>query len=115
MEIKMIDVFLQHAGVKVEEEDIKPLGRQASRRQYEKLYEDERDRQDRESYRLEDPRASIDPRRWKEMADGGMVREDRNAMANLSGQFLHYEYPKLPFNSTPYVNSLMKSRRNRGG
>jgi hypothetical protein len=34
-----------------------------------------------------------DPRRWKERADGSMVREDKGAMANLSPSVMMREIP----------------------
>lgn len=34
-----------------------------------------------------------DPRRWKERADGSMVREDRAGMANLSPKVMMQEIP----------------------
>lgn len=109
MEIKMIDLFLGRTP-EVEEQDIKPIGRNAARGQYEKTFHDELDRQDREMYRTEHPSYGIDPRRRQEMADGGMVREDQRAMSNLSPKAIHHEYPKLPFYSTPYNDALVKSK-----
>lgn len=41
--------------------------------------------------------AEVDPRRRGELADGGMVREDRVAMANLPRQAIHCEYPAPGF------------------
>ena len=112
MEIKMIDLFLGRSP-DVTEDEIKPIGRNKARSQYEKTFHDELLRQDREMYRTEHPSYGIDPRRRQEMADGGMVREDQQAMANLSNKAIHHEYPKLPFYSTPYVDSLVKNRRNK--
>lgn len=48
----------------------------------------------------------IDPRRRQEFADGGMVKEDDNAMANLPTEAVHTTYPKAPFYSTPLIDSL---------
>lgn len=46
-----------------------------------------------------------DPLRRKELADGGMVREDQNAMANLPMQAIHTEYPNRFFaNLSPYID-----------
>lgn len=41
-----------------------------------------------------------DPRRWKERADGSMVREDRAAVANLSPDVMMREIPHhdIPIN-----------------
>jgi len=41
----------------------------------------------------------VDPRRRIEMAEGGMVREDQRAMANLSETPIHREYPDRSLNS----------------
>jgi hypothetical protein len=57
---------------------------------------------------IEDPRwhyyAGIDPRRRKEMADAGMVREDHRAIANLSTEPIHREYPRYGFYATPFID-----------
>lgn len=46
--------------------------------------------------------AQVDPRRRPDLADGGMVREDRAAMANLPRQAIHCEYPAPGFKPTRY-------------
>jgi hypothetical protein len=60
---------------------------------------------------IKDPRwyyyAGIDPRRRKEMADAGMAKEDHRAIANLSPEFIHREYPRFGFYSTPYIDDTM--------
>jgi hypothetical protein len=46
-----------------------------------------------------------DPLRRQELADGGMVREDQNAMANLPEQAIHCQYPNQYFaNLSPYID-----------
>ena len=50
--------------------------------------------------------AGIDPRRYQEMADGGMVQEDPNAIANLSNEFIHAEYPQVGYRTNKYLNTL---------
>lgn len=50
----------------------------------------------------------LDPRRRNEMADAGMVKEDRNAMSNLSGEPVHREYPRAGYYSNPYIDDSMK-------
>ncbi len=105
----MIDLFMGHTP-EVDEDEIKPIGRNKARSQYEKTFHDELLRQDREMYSTEYPAYGIDPRRRQEMADGGIVREDQRAMANLSPKAIHHEYPKLPFYSTPYNDALVKSK-----
>lgn len=47
--------------------------------------------------------SGIDPRRRWEKAHGGMVKEDHNAVANLSPQFIHKEYPSSYDNPFFYV------------
>jgi len=48
--------------------------------------------------------AGIDPRRWREVADSGMVQEDPNAIANLPTRPIHREYTRFGFFSTPYID-----------
>lgn len=107
----MLDIFLRFGNVApVEEQDIKPIGRTIARHRYEETFHDELERQDRKMMQAMRPDYGIDPRRRQEMADGGMVREDDRAMANLSEKAIHHEYPKLPYYSTPYNDALVKSR-----
>lgn len=52
--------------------------------------------------------AGVDSRRKREIADGGMVREDRNAMANLPRQAIHTEYPdQFAFRQNPYIDDTI--------
>jgi hypothetical protein len=48
----------------------------------------------------------IDPRRRQEMADSHMVGEDDKAMANLSPQFIHKEYPRISWYSNPFMDAF---------
>ena len=48
----------------------------------------------------------IDPRRRQEMADSHMVEEDDKAMANLSPQFIHKEYPRITWYSNPFMDAF---------
>lgn len=48
--------------------------------------------------------SNIDPRRRQEMSDGGIVREDDNAMANLPRQAIHHEYPKEGYYSSALLD-----------
>lgn len=50
----------------------------------------------------------IDPRRRQEMADGGMVAEDRGAVANLSERFIHRQYPGAAFYSNIFIDDTVK-------
>lgn len=48
--------------------------------------------------------AGGDYRRRQELADGNMVQEDHNAMANLPTQARHYEYPKAGYFCNPFFD-----------
>lgn len=54
--------------------------------------------------------AGLDPRRRTEMAEGGMVKEDKNAMANLSNTPVHMEYPRAGFYTSPYIDDSVEER-----
>lgn len=56
--------------------------------------------------------AGVDPRRKIELAEGGMVREDRNAMANLPRQAIHCEYPQAPFYNSQYIDDTVRGEDN---
>lgn len=49
----------------------------------------------------------IDPRRRQEMADGGMIKEDPRAMANLSNKAIHTEYPPHAYYRNPYIDDSL--------
>lgn len=50
----------------------------------------------------------LDPLRKREVADGGMVREDNNAMANLPRQAIHCEYPdRFAFRQSPFIDDTV--------
>jgi len=55
----------------------------------------------------------LDPRRKIEIAEGGMIREDQQAMANLPRQAIHCEYPQAPFYSTPYLDDTVRGADKR--
>lgn len=114
MEVKFLDLLgLPGHARPIEEDELKPIGRNESRYRYEDMYHDEQEQQAYKAFRAMRRDYGIDPRRRQEMADGGMVREDRKAMANLSNTALHHEYPKLPYYSTPYNDALVKSGRSK--
>lgn len=48
--------------------------------------------------------AGTDYRRRQEIADGNMVQEDQNAMANLPRTARHYEYPKAGYFCNPFFD-----------
>lgn len=50
----------------------------------------------------------VDTRRKREVADGGMIREDNNAMANLPRQAIHCEYPdRFAFQQDPHIDDTV--------
>ena len=49
--------------------------------------------------------AGTDYRRRQEIADGNMIQEDQNAMANLPTQARHYEYPKAGYFCNPFFDT----------
>jgi len=51
--------------------------------------------------------AGIDQRRRQEMADAGMIKEDHNAMANLSPKPINKEFPRAGFYSSPYIDDAV--------
>ncbi len=82
------------------------------RRSYAQMYDLEQERDQRAFARLRDMDneffAGVDPRRKKELADGGMVREDHNAMSNLPRQAIHCEYPQAPFYESQYIDNALR-------
>ena len=52
--------------------------------------------------------AGVDPRRKQELADGGMVQEDPNAMSNLSPVGYQRQYPRAGYYSTPYIDDSVE-------
>lgn len=110
--MKMIDIFFVAGKVNPEgkEERVKAIGREEVMHRYAETFHDELERQDMRIYRASHPDFGVDPRRKQELADGGMVREDRKAMSNLSNQAIHHEYPRLQYYATPYVDAITKDR-----
>ena len=86
--------------------------RQRSRREVRnatKVWEEKQEEVQREHIaRINDRRsalfAGIDPRRRQEVADSGLVQEDRNAPANLSPIPVIKRYTRFSFYSTPYID-----------
>lgn len=82
------------------------------RQEYENIYQIEQERDQRAFERIKEMRGEfyggIDPRRRKEIADGGMVKEDQKAMANLPRQAIHCEYPQAPFYQSPYIDNAVR-------
>jgi len=48
----------------------------------------------------------IDPRRYQEYADGGMVKEDNLDIANLPREFVNKQYPRNSFYENPYMPDM---------
>jgi len=107
---RMLDIFMTYGRVKPREdhEPVRAPNRAESRSNYAKVFNDELVREDRKLMAIPYPEETCDPRRRQELADGGMVREDQAAMANLPRQAVHHEYPRLGYYSSPYIDSLGK-------
>ncbi len=88
------------------------IRRHEIRETYVGMYDNEQRRNQRAFARIRDMEnefyAGVDPLRRVELADGGMVREDHNAMANLSGRAIHCEYPQDGYYSTPYLDNQFR-------
>jgi len=82
------------------------------RAEYSAMYQLEQRRDQRSFDRTRDMSnefyAGVDPRRRQEVADGGMIREDRNAMANLPRVAQHHEYPQAGYYSSPYIDDTVR-------
>lgn len=91
---------------------IQALGRKAARERYGVSFEKELLHQQMDYARVQNMYNSfyggIDPRRRNEMADGGMVSEDLNAMANLSPEGFQKEYPRAGYYSNPYIDDSVE-------
>lgn len=107
---EMLRIFMTSGRISREDENehVVAPGRNQSTRAYEEVFRDELRREDMKLTRIRYPEDTCDPRRRQELADGGMVREDRNAMANLSNRAIHHEYPRLQYYSSPYIDSLAR-------
>lgn len=114
--MKIVDIFYQAGRIRSddEHENVAAIGRNQVARSYEEVFHDELAREDMKLRTTRYPEMVVDPRRRQELADGGMVREDRNAMANLSGRAAHYEYPRLGYYSTPYIDALTRVKARKG-
>lgn len=92
------------------------IKRNEARNVYSEMYELNQRRDQRAFERLKNMEnefyGGIDPARKIELAEGGMIREDRNAMANLPRQAIHCEYPESPFFRTPYMDDSVRGENN---
>ena len=98
---------------------VQPLDRAVARRRYYVEQIKDELNSDRKYANVQDPASpiygGIDPLRKWEMAAGGMVMEDRNAIANLSSEPVIVEYPASGFNSNQYIDdSVMDFGSNDG-
>lgn len=95
---------------------VRPVRRNEMRDRYMEHYRDEQRHEQRLFERLgrddSDFYAGIDPRRRFELASGGMVREDRNAIANLSNTPIHREMVNDGYYSTPYIDDAVRGQSN---
>jgi hypothetical protein len=84
------------------------------RAEYSAMYQLEQRRDQRAFDRTRDMSnefyAGVDPRRRQEVADGGMIREQRDAMANLPRQAQHHEYPQAGYYSSPYLDDSVRGQ-----
>jgi hypothetical protein len=92
------------------------ISRGEGRMEYEIMYNENRALNERDFRRANNIGEffweGVDPRRRIELAEGGMVREDRNAMANLPLQAIHTEYPERTINSYGFgTNQLFDAER----
>jgi len=87
------------------------------RAEYSAMYQLEQRRDQRAFDRTRDMSnefyAGVDPRRRQEVADGGMIREDHNAMANLPRMAQHHEYPQAGYYVTPYIDDIVRGETER--
>jgi hypothetical protein len=82
------------------------------RAEYSAMYQLEQRRDQRDFNRTQDMSnefyAGVDPRRRQEVADGGMIREQHSAMANLPLKAQHHEYPQAGYYATPYIDDTVR-------
>jgi len=88
------------------------IRRDEVRAEYSAMYQLEQRRDQRAFDRTRDMSnefyAGVDPRRRQEIGDGGMIREDRQAMANLPRKAQHHEYPQAGYYTTPYIDDTIR-------
>lgn len=88
------------------------ISRRKQEERYEGMNEKEIYRNDLTYERIREMRndfyQGVDPRRREEIANGGMVHEDNRAMSNLPEYFVHREYPRYSFWSSPYNDAIIQ-------
>jgi hypothetical protein len=111
MKIKVFDLFMGQSDHTPDSwEEASAISRREAKEQYEKTFRDELRREDAKLARLDYPTDVMDPRRRQEFADGGIIREDDRAFANLPAQAINHEYPSFGYYSNPYMSSIGKKR-----
>ena len=84
------------------------------RAEYSAMYQLEQRRDQRDFDRTRDMSnefyAGVDPRRRQEVADGGMIREQRDAIANLPRMAQHHEYPQAGYYSSQYLDDTVRGQ-----
>ena len=84
------------------------------RAEYSAMYQLEQRRDQRDFDRTRDMSnefyAGVDPRRRQEVADGGMIREQRDAIANLPRIAQHHEYPQAGYYSSQYLDDTVRGQ-----
>ena len=88
------------------------IRRHEVRAEYDEMYKLEQRRDQRAFNRTRDMEnefyAGVDPRRRQEVAEGGIVKEDLNAMANLPRQAIHHEYPQAGYYASQYIDDTVR-------
>jgi len=95
-------------------EEIHAIDRRETRRVYHDM-EMKRDMEQNFNYaRVENPYsrlyAGMDPRRRTEYADGGMVHEDNESMANLSPYGFQRQYPRNGYYANPFIQDSIQGK-----
>lgn len=84
------------------------------RAEYSAMYQLEQRKDQRDFDRTRDMSnefyAGVDPRRRQEVADGGMIREQHDAMANLPRKAQHHEYPQAGYYSSQYIDDTVRGQ-----
>lgn len=58
--------------------------------------------------RMDESRGMKDPMRRREYEDSMMIREDRNAIANLPQDVKYVQYPQSPYYKQPELNDTIR-------
>lgn len=89
----------------------RPIRRDEVMRRQQEMYTKEKVQEQLDYQRIADAQdkyfQGLDPRRWKENADAGCIKEDRRAIANLPTEPIHREFVQTGFYSSPYNDALV--------